>query len=170
MDIVDASTIGLAGSTAGSGSSEEPISHGQRALWFLYQLAPDSVAYNIAAAIRIRSPLDVHAARAAFQTILDRHDVLRSTFRERDGEPIRVVAGHQELAWQEVSVAGMDVEAIRERMLADSRRPFDLTRGPLFRVFLYTRAEDDHFLMVNVHHIVFDARSAANALEEFLPL
>src|SRR5690606_4208695 len=76
----------------------------------------------------------------------------------------------QELAWQEVSVAGMDLDAIRERTLADSRRPFDLSRAPLFWGFLYTLAGGDHFLMVNVHHIVFDARSAAIAFEEFLPL
>src|SRR5690606_15310530 len=76
--------------------SVQPVSHGQRALWFLHQLAPESAAYNIAFALRLRSRSDARAIRAAFQAILDRHDILRSTFHERDGGPIRVVARSEE--------------------------------------------------------------------------
>src|SRR5690554_3447347 len=148
----------------------QPVSHGQRALWFLHQLAPESAAYNIAFALRIRSRSDARAIRAAFQAILDRHDILRSTFHERDGGPIRLVAARQDLAWEEAAVAGMDLDAIRERIVVDSRRPFDLTTGPLFRVSLYTRAEDDRILLLTVHHSVFDARSLAVAFDEFVAL
>src|SRR5690606_6079074 len=80
------------------------------------------------------------------------------------------VTPHQDLAWEEVGVEGMDLGDVRERIVADSRRPFDLSTGPLFRVSLYTRAEDDRILLLTVHHSVFDARSMAVAFDESITM
>jgi len=68
-----------------------PLSHGQRALWFLYQLAPKSAAYNTALTLRIRSTLDVQVLQNTFQALINRHPCLRTTFTTLEGEPFQKV-------------------------------------------------------------------------------
>src|SRR2546421_8791178 len=66
-----------------------PLSHGQRALWFLYRLAPESPAYNLLYAARVRSQLDLPALHRAVQILLERHPMLTATYTSRDGEPVQ---------------------------------------------------------------------------------
>src|SRR6266513_4695136 len=66
-----------------------PLSHGQRALWFLYRLAPESPAYNLVYAAHVRSPLDIPALQRAVQALLERHPLLTATYTMRDGEPVQ---------------------------------------------------------------------------------
>ncbi len=103
-----------------------PLSYGQRALWFLYQLEPESASYNIASAWSIRSDLDVPALRRAFQRLVDRHPTLRTTFTLRNGEPVQQVHDYQEINFEETDAStwsGGDLEKI---LAAEERRPFDL--------------------------------------------
>ncbi len=72
-------------------TGESPLSHGQRAMWFLQQLTPESAAYNIANAAQIRGELDIPALRRAFQTLVDRHASLRTTFSALHGEPVQCI-------------------------------------------------------------------------------
>src|SRR4030095_14709388 len=71
---------------AAEAKSSHSLSHGQQALWFLYQSAPESSSYNSACTARIVSPVNVPALRRAFQALIDRHPSLRTTFSSRDGE------------------------------------------------------------------------------------
>src|SRR5262245_41725502 len=73
------------------GESSHPLSRGQQALWFLYQSAPESAAYNTAFTARILSPVDIPALRRAFQTLIDRHPSLRTTFPTRGGEVVQEI-------------------------------------------------------------------------------
>src|SRR5437763_4098103 len=68
-----------------------PLSHGQRALWFLHRLAPDSAAYNLHFCARIRSPLEPEVLRRSFDELAARHESLRATFPERPEGPALVV-------------------------------------------------------------------------------
>src|SRR4051794_34372384 len=76
---------------ANQSASVFPLSHGQRGLWFLYQMDPRSPAYNVCYPSRIRSPLDLAAFRRAVQALIDRHPGLRTTFEERGGELLQRV-------------------------------------------------------------------------------
>ena len=76
---------------AEASASAHPLSYGQRSLWFLYQLAPGSPAYTITYAGQIRGELDVAALEAAAQALVDRHDILRTTYTTRDGQPVQLV-------------------------------------------------------------------------------
>ena len=92
----------------------EPLSIGQQALYFLHALAPQSPAYNVAAAFRIVSPVDAAVMRKCFQTLVSRHEALRTTFEIVDGNPRCRIHSHMELDFRQVFAAGWDDEQVRE--------------------------------------------------------
>ena len=137
-------------------SAEAPLSYGQRALWFLYRLAPESPAYNIARAVRIRSPLSIPTLRRAFQTLVDRHASLRTTFTISHGEPVQRVREHEEVCFVERDASTWNEPALNAVLIEAAHCPFDLEKGSLLRMGLFTRSADDHVLLLVVHHIVAD--------------
>src|SRR5271154_6008381 len=118
--------------------SLQPLSYNQQGIWFLYQLAPESMVYNVNFAARIRSEVDIPALRRAFQALVDRHPALRTTFSVRSGKPAQRV--HQQLAvhFAETDASAWDGEVMKTRLLEEAYRPFDLERGPVLRVNLFT--------------------------------
>lgn len=137
----------------------------QQALWFLERFSGSgsSSAYNMAYGMRLRGRLYVDALARSLEVIVQRHDLLRSTFRERDGQALQVV-GDPGLALSTTDLSDL-LPAAREVTLArivktESRRPFDLATGPLLRVRLMVLAESESVLLIMVHHIVFDGWSA----------
>jgi amino acid adenylation domain-containing protein len=146
--------------------TDYPLSYGQRALWFLYQLAPDSSAYNIASAARIRSQLDATALRRAFQTLVERHAGLRTIVVVRDGEPMQRILPQAEIALALTDAAAWDDAELHERLAEAANRPFDLQSGPLLRVQVFSRAPDEHVLLLAIHHIVADFWSLAVLIHE----
>jgi acyl-CoA synthetase (AMP-forming)/AMP-acid ligase II/aryl carrier-like protein len=145
---------------------EHPLSHGQRALWFLHRLAPESTAFHIASAVRIKADLNVPALRRTLLRLLDRHAQLRSTFATRQGEPVQRIHPGQPLSFKEIPAVGWDDAAIDGRLRAEAFRPFDLESGPLFRVALLSRSPQEHFLLLAIHHLVADFWSVALLLDE----
>ena len=148
-----------------------PLSYSQQCLWFLSQEDRSSAAYNVAFAARVVSPVDVVALRQALQALVDRHGALRTTFGLSKGVPCQRVAGTSTAALEVHEVAGLDEAKLRARVDSDYRRPFDLERGPLFRAALYTRAPEDHVLLLVMHHIAVDGfRSLLLLLDELQAL
>jgi NRPS condensation-like uncharacterized protein len=148
----------------------QPLSRGQKALWFLHQSAPTSAAYHVAFAARIRSALDVTALRLALQALVDRHALLRATFRMQNGEPAQDIRGHREINLEISNCSGLTDECLHDRVVSAYKRPFDLEHGPLFRANLFVRATDDAVLLLTVHHIVYDGWSLWLNLDEFRQL
>ncbi len=146
--------------------SQFPLSYGQQALWFVYQNAPDSVAYNMALPLRIRNELDVPALRRAFQTLVDRHAALRTTLSSREGIPVQDIHEHLPCAFEEVSAANRTWEERIQQAAQAYQRPFDLERGPVFRVTLLTATPQDHILMFAMHHLSGDGASLSVLMEE----
>ena len=114
-----------------------PLSHGQRGLWFLHQMDPESSAYNICHASRFRSPLDLPAFRQALRKLIDRHPSLRTTFEEREGVLHQRVSEGQPLPLEVIEASSWSEASLRQRLEAEAHRPFDLTRGPLVRIHLF---------------------------------
>nr|VFK47647.1 MAG: amino acid adenylation domain-containing protein/thioester reductase domain-containing protein [Candidatus Kentron sp. TC] len=150
--------------------TSHPLSYGQKALWFLYRSAPMSSAYNVAAVARIHSPLDVPALQDAFQILLTRHPALRTTFLLKDDQPIQIVHGAQKIHFEEIDACEDTDEALDKRVRAAYQRPFDLENGPLFRVSLFTRAAEDHVLLLSSHHVACDGWSTWVLISESLSL
>ncbi|MEZ0362622.1 amino acid adenylation domain-containing protein [Mycobacterium sp. pUA109] len=141
-----------------------PLSHGQRSLWFVHHLDPHSAAYTIAYAGRIRGELDVAALQRAAQALVDRHPMLRTTYTERDGQPVQLVHPHWPVR---VACHRLDDEAELQHWIhTETDRPFDLTTGPLLRFTLLQRGADEHVLLLAVHHIAVDFWSIDVILDE----
>ncbi len=147
-----------------------PLSYGQRALWFLHQLAPDSAAYNVTFAVRVRSQIDIPAMRRAFQALIARHASLRTTYAVQSGEPAQEVHGFQEAVFEEVDASGWDEKTLVEQTAASYQRPFDLERGPVARLTLFSRSTADHVLQLVMHHIAVDGWSLGILIDELQAL
>ncbi len=136
-----------------------PLSFSQERMWFLHRLAPDSAAYNVPAAIRVRGLLSRDALGAALGDVVHRHEILRSVFPMVDGRPVQLVT-EQEVEMPFVDLqsepeAGREARA-REILRAEGRQPFDLARGPVARALLLRLHATDHVVLLNMHHIVCD--------------
>ncbi|WP_179137850.1 non-ribosomal peptide synthetase [Candidatus Entotheonella palauensis] len=142
------------------------LSHGQAALWFTHQLAPESWAYHVVFSARVRSEVDEPVLQQALQFLLDRHDILRTTYTERDGVPASCLHPEMSIDFNVIRVNAERWEDLRERFLSEVRQPFDLECGPILRARLYRRAADDSILMLTIHHIAIDFWSLGILLQE----
>jgi len=140
-----------------------PASYAQQRLWFLDQLEPASALYNVPEAFRLRGRLDLGALERSLNEIVQRHEALRTTFESRDGEPLQVVHSVAGCWFLVVDVSQLphevrEKEALR-RLNEESQKPFDLCQGPLLRCYLFRLAEEDHILLLAMHHIICDGWS-----------
>jgi amino acid adenylation domain-containing protein len=152
--------------SAATVETECPLSHGQRALWFLNRLAPASSAFNVVFAARVLSRIDPAGLRRAFQSLLDRHAALRTTYFEREGDPRQRIHGRLTVHFEQIDVSTWTDQALYDRLAAEARRPFDLEHGPVLRVSLFSRSESEHFLALTIHHIAVDGWSLWICLDE----
>ncbi|HEX8151320.1 MAG TPA: amino acid adenylation domain-containing protein, partial [Pyrinomonadaceae bacterium] len=154
---------------------EASVSYGQRRLWFLQRLEPESAAYNLPMAIRLAGRLDVEALERTLSEVVRRHEILRTTFGEVAGQPVQVIAPAREvrLALTDLSGAG-DVheraELARRLTLEEARQPFDLSRGPLLRASLLRLGDEEHIALLTMHHIVSDGWSIGLLVREVAAL
>jgi amino acid adenylation domain-containing protein len=143
-----------------------PLSDNQQGIWFLNQFAPETSIYNVSFAGRIRSNLDIPALRRAFQALVDRHPSLRTTIAVHAGKPVQQIHEHQMVHFEQTDTpAGRDDE-LQTRLVEETQRPFDLERGPVMRVKLFSRSPQEHILLLVIHHIVVDFWSLAVILNE----
>ncbi|HEV7517437.1 MAG TPA: condensation domain-containing protein, partial [Thermoanaerobaculia bacterium] len=141
---------------------EHPLSWGQRSLWFVYRLAPESAAYNMPSLLRLPAAADVDAFRRAFQALTDRHPVLRTTYRDGPDGPVQTVVERIESPLVYIDATGWSEAELRRRVEEEAFRPFDLERGPVLRALLFARGVDrEPLLLVCLHHIAADLWSFA---------
>ncbi|MEW6367293.1 MAG: amino acid adenylation domain-containing protein [Acidobacteriota bacterium] len=151
-----------------------PLSFAQQRLWFLNQLEPDSASYNIPTPMRLRGPLNVKALSRALDEIVRRHESLRTHFEIRAGEPVQIVDPPSAVPLPLLDLSDVekdDRHAEAARAARDhAQLPFKLASGPLFRAALLRLAEDDHVLLLTMHHIVSDAWSLGVLTQEIATL
>jgi len=140
-----------------------PASYAQERLWFLDRLAPGGTAYNMPLALRIRGDVSPARLEAVLGGLMRRHETLRTTFGERDGQPVQLVAppGPWTLPLVDLSALSPEDRDAESRRLAleEADRPFDLQRGPVLRAALLSLDEGDSVLLLTLHHIVSDGWS-----------
>ncbi|WKD92532.1 non-ribosomal peptide synthase/polyketide synthase [Pseudomonas aeruginosa] len=150
-----------------------PLSYAQERQWFLWQMDPQSAAYNIPSALRLRGELDVEALSASLGAIVERHQSLRTVFVEDeqlDGFRQQVLASVDVPV--PVTLAGDDdaQAQIRAFVESETQQPFDLRNGPLLRARLLRLAADDHVLTLTIHHVAADGWSMRLLVEELIAL
>ncbi len=134
------------------------LSYSQRRLWFLDKLHPNSSVYNEYFAVEIKGTLDISIMGKSLQNVVNRHEILRTTFSELDGEPYQVVHANLEVKLNEINLSNIENnDAIaKELMEKEISTVFQLSEGPLIRFNLMKMAKDIHLFFISVHHIVFD--------------
>jgi amino acid adenylation domain-containing protein len=141
-----------------------PASFAQLRLWFLDQLDPGSSLYHMSAGLRLKGKLNKSALEASIEALVKRHESLRTRFASIDGEPVQIIAAEapsgllEQTTLTEMPEFERESEA-RRLMAQQSREPFDLTRGPLVRLSLIELGDEEHILMVTMHHIISDGWS-----------
>jgi amino acid adenylation domain-containing protein len=151
-----------------------PLSFAQHRLWFLDRLEPDTPVYNIPATGRLTGRLNLRALELTVGEIVRRHEALRTTFPDVQGKPMQVIAPPSPVSILVLNLTHLP-EADREleaRRLAaeEARRPFNLAKGPLWRISLVRMAEDDHLVLLTMHHIVSDNWSIGILTRELMEL
>jgi len=140
-----------------------PLSFAQQRLWFLSQMEPEGWSYNLPFALRLSGALDSDALSYSFEQVIARHETLRTTFHESNGEPVQVIGsvGAFALAYDDLSGLPEDCrdEAVREAASVEVRLPFRLDEDRPIRARLLRLAEREHVLLVTLHHIAADAWS-----------
>jgi non-ribosomal peptide synthase protein (TIGR01720 family) len=140
-----------------------PLSPAQQRMWLFEKIEGSASAYNIASVLRVRGALDVDALQHAINALVRRHEVLRTTFEEVDGEPRARIASEAGIT---VERAAFDADPaqdfddrLRRAIDAHVAVEFDLARGPLLRVATVALGADEHLIIAVIHHILADGWS-----------
>jgi amino acid adenylation domain-containing protein len=142
-----------------------PLSFAQERLWFLNQLEPDDPSYVIPLGLRLRGPLDRQALQRTLDELCRRHETIRTNFATVDGKPVQIIREQLDIPLPVTSLTSLPVaereQEARRLAQAELRRPFDLASGAMLRAALYELGEDDHALLLAMHHIIGDAWTLA---------
>jgi len=142
-----------------------PLSSAQERIWFLCQLAPDSVVYNNPLSVRLTNtvPLDPSRLEQGLRELARRHTILRTTFENNDGSPVQIVHEDARIRVEShdlrESPAALRERAAQEVAVSIGRRPFDLVNGPLLFCAIVRLADDEYILLFTPHHLVSDGWS-----------
>jgi amino acid adenylation domain-containing protein len=153
-------------STEQSAPEQFPLSRGQRALWFMYQLAPQSKAYNLLYAAHIHSSLDIPVLQRAARALMQRHPILTTTYILQNGEPVQHFHPRQPVPLEVIDASLWNEEQLKARLQEEGDLPFDLEKGPVFRVKVFVRAGQDYILALTAHHIALDFWSLDLLMDE----
>ena len=179
VDELRAADQSRAGSGIGTGiiravsrNQELPLSFAQQRLWFLNELEPNSPAFNIAHTLKISGAVNAAAMEKSFNLMAARHETLRTSFGSQADEPVQIIHTHDSVRvpFRKIDLSGVDDgtrDAEAQRLFAeDANRPFDLTRAPLIRALLLQLSPDEHYLLINIHHIISDRWSISVLVSE----
>ncbi|MBW8359367.1 MAG: non-ribosomal peptide synthetase, partial [Weeksellaceae bacterium] len=153
-----------------------PLSFAQQRLWFLDQLLPDTALYNIPLALRLRGSLDRGSLERALNSLIERHESLRTIFPSTAGEASQEILPHLEIHLREclIDLAFLEKEeqALSAQRLAqeEATSPFHLSSEPLIRVKLLILGKEEHILLITLHHIICDGWSMGIFFKELSEL
>ncbi|MGH3722096.1 MAG: non-ribosomal peptide synthetase [Pseudonocardiaceae bacterium] len=146
-----------------------PASYAQERMWFFYRLNPQDSSYNVPLLLRLTGDLNPTALHAALNDLIARHEILRTTFAESDSGLQQIVAEHLVLPLPTIDVSTLlagrpespftEHEGVRTRLLEETQHPFDLENGPLLRTRLCRLGLTEHYLLLCIHHIIYDGWS-----------
>ena len=145
-----------------------PLSFSQQRLWFLDQLVPGNPFYIIPAVVELTGSLDEAALEQSLNRIVARHEILRTSFVTIDGQPAQIIAPALTLQVPVIDLGRFDDRKEETLKIAarEAQQPFDLGQGPLMRVKLLRLSEDEHILLLMMHHIISDEWSIGVLLRE----
>ncbi|WP_041234093.1 condensation domain-containing protein [Cylindrospermum stagnale] len=150
-----------------------PLSLNQQRLWFLHQIEGGSTTYNEFFAVSIKGLLQISHLEQSLQEIIQRHEVLRTTFPNQDGYPIQAIAPSLAITLPIVNLQALpkvEQSALIQQLSKQVQRPFDLANGPLLRFTLVQLEREFYVFLLCIHHIVYDAWSIGVFIQELSSL
>jgi amino acid adenylation domain-containing protein len=143
-----------------------PLSSAQERIWTMEQLVPGGSAYHLPIAVRLIGSLDVAALSRAFEAVIGRHEALRTTFAEVEGQVAQLVSAGSPFSLEIRDLPSADGHDLAAVLTAEASRPFNLARGPLLRACLFRLTPDDHVLAITLHHLISDSWSVGILIRE----
>ncbi|WP_035646994.1 non-ribosomal peptide synthetase, partial [Bradyrhizobium sp. ORS 285] len=150
-------------------ASSIPLSYAQEPMWFLDQVGLVGAAYNMAGALRLQGRLDVEALIASLHEIVRRHEVLRTRFCVVDGHGVQIIGPGDQLQCEVIDLSARDTgdwDGIHRLISDHANATFDLQAGPLMRTTIVRVGNEEHLLLINLHHIVADGWSVGVLFRE----
>lgn len=151
-----------------------PLSHTQKRMWFLAQFEPGSPYYNMPSAVKLEGPLDLALFQQALHILVERHEMLRTTFSTIDGLPVQKIHEHVSPTCVIHDWSGWDHQTqdahYHQMAIHDINTPFDLVHGPLFRLQLFQFGPTEHVFLMTQHHIIGDVWSSGIFVRELSQL
>ncbi|MGO2713545.1 amino acid adenylation domain-containing protein [Pseudomonas helleri] len=153
-------------------ADRQALSYAQRRMWFLWQLDPHSGAYNLPGAVRLTGTLNLSALEQAFACVVQRHQTLRTVFRQNPDDSLEQVERLASINVEHVDFTLLPAiereQAVAAEAQQQSLHPFDLANGPLLRIKLLKLGADEHVLLLTLHHIVSEGWSMNVLIDEFI--
>ena len=147
-----------------------PLMANQKRLWIISQQEGSNPAYNILLTYHLGGEINVALFLESMGLLFERHHTMFSVFRQHDGSPYIEILPHP-VAVELIDFSGSPSESRRDEILSfageDSRKPFDIENGPLFRLYLLKEDETSYFFHATVHHLIFDGFSRRAFVKEF---
>ena len=147
-----------------------PLSSGQEAMWFIQQIAPENVAYNIFITAKINFYLNISVVKRVWEKILESHPILKNTYTTHQGKPVQQFNQHQKLNVEVTDASNWSEDHLKEKIFAIADCPFNLEKDAVLRVNLFTLSAKEHILVLTMHHIAGDMWSFDLLLSEFRDL
>ncbi|RKH34120.1 amino acid adenylation domain-containing protein [Corallococcus praedator] len=149
---------------------QAPLSFAQERMWFLDKWSPGSAAFHMPTAVRLSGTVDTAALGRALALLVERHETLRTTFQERDGQAMQIIAATGEVPLEVMDLQGLPEsereEEAQRRVVRLAQQPFSLEQGPLLRAVLMLLGGGEQVLLVDQHHIVSDGWSMGVLVHE----
>lgn len=145
-----------------------PLSEGQKGLWMLHKVSPAMSSYNVPLCFQVKQKLDIEKFKQAGSFMLEQYPILTSIFGEADGVPYQMIQASQLLDWQHENIAARAADKILPYIRQKSKEPFSLENGPLMRIRLFSQSEQEHIVLIVVHHIIFDGSSMVILVKSLL--
>ena len=153
----------------GPGVSQSQVFRARQAhTRFLYQISPESAAYNLVFSSKLTPLVDIEAMEAAFRTLFERHPMLSATFHQVNGEPIQRVERGKTIDFREHDASRMNEKQIKELIEEHAELPFDLEKGPVIRLELFRNDQGSHIVLLAMHHIISDAWSVSLLMNDLI--
>src|ERR1035441_4329269 len=145
-----------------------PVTFAQQRLWFLDQLEPESTSYNVPWSIRMTGRLSPEALERSLNEVVRRHEILRTTFDVVDDQPVQSVSTSLHVPLQQFDFGGRTdrEQAAQDAAVEEAANRIDLKHGPLVRAKLIRLEQEDHVLLLAMHHIIFDGWSRRILVDE----
>lgn len=147
-----------------------PLSYAQQRLWFLSMFEPESALYNLPAVVRLAGQLDLAALETALNTIIQRHEILRTSYRVVDAQPVQVIHNQRPLSLRQRDLSDFEPAerelAAHQIALEEIQAPFDLKQSHIVRALVIQLQTQEHWLVLTIHHIAADGWSIGVMLRE----